>query len=134
MASYWSREAFLFHWDFGNSSAEKYDQSAKLLMSFLVGSVLAVLAFYLRFDSEYFTQVFLLVVGVTGVFAANPLNDFTGAAPGARISDHILMAVFIAVFRVFVLLQLELLRTHSHTPEGARHLPRGRPFVFYCKK
>jgi hypothetical protein len=119
MADYRPSEVFLFHWDFGNSSAEKYDQSAKLLMSFLVGYVLAVFAFYLRFDSEYFTQVFLLVIGVTGVFAGNPLNYFSGVAPGSRVSDHIFMAVFIAVFRVFALLQLELLRTDSHThPKG----------------
>jgi predicted RND superfamily exporter protein len=80
MADYRSIEAFLFHWDFGNSSAEKYNQSAKVLMSFLVGCMLVVFAFYLWFDSQYFTQLFLLVVGVTGVFAANPVNYFTGRA------------------------------------------------------
>jgi hypothetical protein len=130
MTDYRSIEAFLFHWDLGNSSAEKYNQSAKLLMSFLVGCMLVAFAFYLRFDSQYFTQFFLLVVGVTGVFAANPLNYFTGAAPGARISDHILMVVFSVVFRVFVLLQRELLRTHSYAPLKALVIAVAVVFLF----
>jgi hypothetical protein len=101
MTDYRSIEVFLFHCGFGNSSAEKGGQSAKLLMSFLVGYMLVAFTFTLQFDNEYFIQVFLFVLGV---FAANPLNYFTRAAPCALISDHILMSVFITLFRVFVLL------------------------------
>jgi hypothetical protein len=107
---------FCFRWDFQNPSAEKYEQSAKLLMSFLVGYMLVVFAFYLKFDAESFSQIFLLILGVTGVFASNPLNYFLKAKQGARITDHILMAVFTAVFRLFLVIQCELVRTHSQTP------------------
>jgi hypothetical protein len=69
MADSQSIEAFLFPWDFGNTSAEKYDQSVKLLVSFLVGFIFVVFCF--RSDSEYSTQVLLLVISI---FAANPLN------------------------------------------------------------
>jgi hypothetical protein len=51
----WSIDTFLFHWDFGKSSAEKCDELAKLVMSFLVGCILVVFAFSFRFDSVYFT-------------------------------------------------------------------------------
>jgi hypothetical protein len=109
MTNHRSIEALLCHGDFGNPSIEKHGQSAELVMCFLI----VVSAFYLWFDNESFTQVFLLVVGV---FRANQLNCFTEATP---ISDHIVMAVFIAVFRVFLLLRLERFRTHSHTSPKA---------------
>jgi hypothetical protein len=129
---YKSIAGFLFRWEFGNSIAEKYDQSSKLLMSFLVGYMLVVFAFYLRFDSELFTQVLLIVVGVTGVFAANPLNYFVKAQQRARIIDHTLMAVFIAVFRLFVILGLELIRTHSQTPPRTLVAALAVVFAFYA--
>jgi hypothetical protein len=69
-----SIEAFLFHWDFSKSSAEKCDELAKLVMSFLVGYMLVVFAFSFRFDFGYFTQVSLVVVGITKVFAVNWIN------------------------------------------------------------
>jgi hypothetical protein len=115
-ANYNNIVGFYFRWDFQNPNGEKYERSAKLLMSFLVGYMLVVFVFYLKFDAESFTQIFLLVVGVTGVFASNPLNFFFKSAPGAHITDHILMAVFIAVFRLFLVLQCELIRSHSQTP------------------
>jgi hypothetical protein len=109
---------FLFHWDFANPSAEKYSKSAKLLMSFLIGYMLVVFAFYLKFDAESFTQIFLLIIGITGVFASNPLGYFLkSTGTGARVSDHILLAVFTAVFRLFLLLELEMLRAHSTAPK-----------------
>jgi hypothetical protein len=69
-------------------------------MSFLVGYMPIIFAFYLWFDNEYFMQVLLLVVAACAV---NPLSYLAGAALGARISDHVPMAVFIAVPRVSVL-------------------------------
>jgi hypothetical protein len=123
---------FLFHWDFANPSAEKYDRSSKLLMSFLVGYMLVVFALYLKFDAESFTQIFLLVIGVTGVFASNPLTYFFPPGPGAHISDHIFMSVFQAVFRVFLIAQLELLRSHATSPPTIFLVILGVVFAFYA--
>jgi hypothetical protein len=103
-ADYRSVGPFLLQWDFGNTSCENSEQSAKPLMSFSIGYFLAVFGFYLRFDSGYFTQRFLLVLGITGGFPVSPLNCFTGVATGAWIGNHILMAVIMAVVSVFVLL------------------------------
>jgi hypothetical protein len=123
---------FLFHWEFANPSAEKYDRSSKLLMSFLIGYMLVVFSLYLRFDAESFTQIFLLVIGVTGVFASNPLTYFFPQGPGAHISNHIFMAVFQAVFRVFLIAELELLRSHSSAPPPAFLVVLGVFFAFYA--
>ena len=125
-------EGFQFHWDFNNPSAEKYCSSAKLLMSFLIGYMLVIFAFYLKFDAESFTQIFLLVLGITGVFASNPLNIFLPTSSGAKISDHILMAVFIAVFRMFLMVQLELLRSHNTAPPTVLTIVLGVFFGFYA--
>jgi hypothetical protein len=106
----------LFHWEFQNPSAEKYDRSSKLLVSFLIGYTLVVFVRDLRLDTESFTQVFLVVVGIAGVLASNPLSYFMAPAKGARISDHVLMSAFEGVFRMFLVSQMELLRRHSTTP------------------
>jgi hypothetical protein len=131
-SNYNNISGFYFRWDFANPNAEKYDQSSKLLMSFLVGYMLVVFAFYLKFDAESFTQIFLLIIGVTGVFASNPLNYFFKPKPSARIADHILTAVFVAVFRLFLVLQCELIRTHSQTPPRILIIVLAIFFGFYA--
>jgi hypothetical protein len=124
---------FRFHWDFANPSADKYAKSAKLLMSFLIGYMLVVFAFYLKFDAESFTQIFLLILGIAGVFASNPLAYFLKSkGTGARISDHILLAVFSAVFRLFLLLELEMLRAHSTAPKTVFVVILALFFGFYA--
>jgi hypothetical protein len=123
---------FLFHWDFANPGAEKYDRSSKLLMSFLVGYMLVVFSLYLKFDAESFTQILLLVVGVTGVFASNPLTYSFRPGPGAHISDHIFMPAFQAVLEFFLLCQLELLCRHATSPRPALLVVLAVFFAFYA--
>jgi hypothetical protein len=102
-------------------------------MSFLIGYMLVVFAFYLKFDAESFTQIFLLVLGITGVFASNPLGYFLRSkGTSARISDHILLAVFTAVFRLFLLLELEMLRAHAAAPKTLLVVLLAIFFAFYA--
>jgi hypothetical protein len=124
---------FLFRWNFMDPGAEKYSRSARLLMSFLIGYILVVFSFYLKFDAESFTQIFLLVVGVTGIFASNPLTYFiksTGTV--ARIFDHILMSVFTATFRLFLMVELEMLRTRTVAPKSILTILFGIFFAFHA--
>lgn len=123
---------FDFHWQFSNPSAEKYSRAARLLMSFLIGYMLVVFAFYLKFDAETYTQIFCIILGIAGVFASNPLSLLLPASAGARISDHILMAVFTGVFRMFMLVSLELLRSHSTAPKTIVSILLGIFFGFYA--
>jgi hypothetical protein len=132
-ADYTGVAGFQFHWDFANPSAEKYSKSARLLMSFLIGYMVLVFAFYLKFDAEAFTQIFLLLVGITGIFASDPLTYFLNSkAAGLRISDHILTSVFTAVFRLFLVLELEMLRARSSVPKPIVTILFGIFFVFYA--
>jgi hypothetical protein len=86
-------------------------------MSFLIGYMVVIFALYLTFDAESFTQIMLLILGITGVLASNPATYFIPEkGTRARISDHILMAVFIGVFRLFMILGLEMLRSRSTSP------------------
>jgi hypothetical protein len=121
-----------FVWHFANPSADKYARSTRLLLSFLMGYMLALFAFYLRFDSESFTQVFLLVVGITGVFASNPVTYFFPAIPGGKVSDHILLALFLATYKMFLVLELEMLRSHSPKPATVYIAVIGVAFAFYA--
>jgi hypothetical protein len=123
---------FLFRWACADPSAEKYDRSSKLLNSFLVGYLLIAFVLYLRFDAESFTQIFLLVIGVTGVLASNPLTYFFPQGPGAHISNHIFMAVFQAVVRLFLIAQLELLAAHSASAPTAFLIVLGIFFAFFA--
>jgi hypothetical protein len=105
-----------FRWARGSAGAKAYERSARLLMAFLVASILFNFAFYIEFDTEPFTQVFLIVVGAAGVIAANPIGYFCQRSITTMICDHVLMAAFVAVFRMFTLLQIELVRTNANTP------------------
>jgi hypothetical protein len=121
-----------FTWGFANPSSDKYNRSTKLLLSFLVGYMLVLFAFYLRFDSESFTQVYLLVIGITGVFASNPVTYFFPSVPGGKISDHILMALFLAIYKMFLVLEMEMLRSHTTAPKTILVVILGVIFAFYA--
>jgi hypothetical protein len=55
-----------------------------------------------------------LVIGAAGVLSSNPLS-FSDQTE-ARVSDHICIAVFQGLVRLFFAVHLEILRTHSATP------------------
>jgi hypothetical protein len=99
-----------FVWRCQNADAAKYLNTSDLLISFLLGYMLIVFVSCLRFDGESFTQCLLIMVGVAGVLSANPLRLIVGDHPVLEVVDSILMAIFNAVFRMFLLVELELLR------------------------
>jgi hypothetical protein len=116
-ANYTNIAGFQFRWDFANPSAEKYGRSARLLLSLLIGYMTVIFVLYLKFDAESFTQVMLLIVGITGVLASNPVTYFIPKkGTAARVSDHILIAAFTAVSRLFMICELEMLRSRSAAP------------------
>jgi hypothetical protein len=108
-------DGFSFAWDFTNPLADQYLFCGKLILSTTMGYMLVVFLFYLKWDAERFTQRFLIVVGVLGVVASNPLKLLIPVAYRSRLMDHLLMAAFTAAYRMFLLLQLELLRGRETT-------------------
>ena len=112
-------KGFDFTWAFANPSADKYFDSAKLLMSFLIGYMLVVFLFYLKFDAESFTQIFIIIMGVAGIMFSNPLTFISPTSAGIRFASNILESVFLNIYKIFLFVELELLRSHSNTPKTA---------------
>ncbi|OHS95095.1 hypothetical protein TRFO_38715 [Tritrichomonas foetus] len=118
-ADYTDIEGIKFDWKFANPSAEKYLASAKILMSFLIGYMLIVFVFYFKVDGEQFTQIFCIILGIAGVLSCNPFSYLMQSSSGLQIADHILMAIFLNIFKAFVFFELELLRTRSSVPNNS---------------
>ncbi|OHT13127.1 hypothetical protein TRFO_16892 [Tritrichomonas foetus] len=122
---------FAFNWSFANFSSAKYSRAARILMSFLIGYMLVIFTSYMNLETEAFTQIFCIIVGVAGVCSSNPIALILPAAKGARISDHVLMAAFLVAFRMFLLMQLELMRTRSSSPKLILTVIVSLAFAFY---
>jgi hypothetical protein len=81
-----------FTWRFLNPYADIFAHSIRMLLSFLMLYMLVLFICYLRFDSESFTHVYLLVIGIIGVVASNPLTFWLPDLPYAQISNHVLVS------------------------------------------
>jgi hypothetical protein len=102
---------FLFVWRFANVNVEKYRNLAKLLLSFLVGYMFLIFCIHLKRGPETFTHIFLIVLGVSGLFACNPMNFFRPEPEEPRFGDDALMSAFIGLYRLFLMCQLDLLKS-----------------------
>jgi ABC-type transporter Mla MlaB component len=96
-------------WQFCNPGALQFSQSAQLLLAFMMTDILAIYIFNLRFDSEIWTQIFLLILGAAGIFGSNPFSYFSSISNWIDEMDFVLPSGFIAIFRTFVWLQLHIL-------------------------
>jgi hypothetical protein len=70
--------------------------------------MLGVFLVYVKFDSEVFIQIFLFIMGVFGLLASNPLS-IVWRPRKTRVADHLLPAFFIAAYRMFLVLEMNLL-------------------------
>jgi hypothetical protein len=121
-----------FTWQFANPSADEYACLTRMLLSFLVAYMLVAFAFYLRFDSESFTQFYLLCLGIVGVLACNPVTFFFPEAPGTRVADHILAGLFFGMFKMFLVLEMEMLRSHNPRPKSIFVVSLSAIFALYA--
>ena len=103
---------FLFNWSFANLSAAKYKRIACLLTSFLIGYMLVIFCSFIDLKTEAFTQIFCIIIGFVGILSSNPFALILSPVKGARISDSVLMAAFLALYRLFLITQLEMVRAH----------------------
>ena len=122
---------FLFSWAFANLSAAKYKRVACLLTSFLIGYMLVIFCSFINLETEAFTQIFCIIVGVVGIISSNPFALLLSPVKGARISDSVLMAAFLALYRLFLIAQLEMVRAHSTSPKIILLIILGLYFAFY---
>jgi hypothetical protein len=66
--------------------------------------------------TEDFPQVALAILSLLAVFASNLFQFFMADAPYGRLSDHVFMGLFTVAFRVFVILEMDMLRAKSSIP------------------
>jgi hypothetical protein len=97
-------------------------------MVYFVGTFI----FYLKFDAEIWTQVLLLVIGFLGIFASNPISYFLPSLASLLLTDSILLAVYVSSFRLFLILELDLLRSRKLTPSIPVILIVGIAFAYYA--
>jgi hypothetical protein len=110
---------FRFYWEFFNPNADAYTKRYMFSWSLLPGYLTFLSWFQLNWDSDVSSHIFLLLVGVASVFASNPLAYVLSEPAFLLISDHLMKSFFIAAFRLFVFVQLELLRTPGAWPTPA---------------
>jgi hypothetical protein len=119
-------------WTFYNPGADKCAQTAGFIVSILMGYMVMVYCCTLKFEDESSTQIYLILIGVTGVFSSNPIRYLLASSGDPGIWDCILISVFVAVFRTFLLLQLEILRGRNTAPNTILTLILASTFLFYA--
>jgi hypothetical protein len=85
-------------------------------MSGLNAYILVLFLVFVKFDSEIFTQIFCIMIGCAGILASNPFSliRWQGGDPG--IADCVLMSLAVAMFRVFCLAQIDIVRCRGTNP------------------
>jgi hypothetical protein len=116
-----------FRWSFANPAALQYRAAVRVL----IASMLVVYVSFLAVDRRAFTELWCVPIGVTGVLTANPLA-LLPSSPAVRMSDHVFMAAYVAVLRMFCLVQIELVRCRSLPPNFELTVAVGCFFVCYA--
>jgi hypothetical protein len=125
-------EGFLFTWRSVTPIINNYYRDSLTLLSILSAYMLVIFIRSLQKDSEWFTHLLLVIVGLLGVLSSNPLSRaFPAKEP--RLADHVFLAVFVGAYRLFLFLELEILRTRSSTPSPILVLILIVAFGFYIK-
>jgi hypothetical protein len=127
-----SIEGISFSWCYANPSATKGMRLLKTLMSAVIGYISLVYLSFLADDFAAFAELSCIILGALGVFASNPLAWALPPAPGGRMSDFSMMAIFVAFWRFFCLAQIEFVRSKTDFLNVFTVIPLALFFVVYC--
>jgi hypothetical protein len=108
--------ALQLNWSHANPSGFLQLRMASMAISGLFVYITLLFCFLLKFDSEIFTQIFCIGLGVLGALTSNPIgcsrrSDFQFAA-----DDTFLLALYTAAFRGFCVAQFDIVRTFGIRP------------------
>jgi heme/copper-type cytochrome/quinol oxidase subunit 4 len=76
----------------------------------MIGVTLLVSVLYVHKNTESYKQIFLIIIGATGVVAMSPLVSFLHLEPAPNRTMHGFTAIFTASMRFFFVVELWLLR------------------------
>jgi hypothetical protein len=71
----------------------------------MIGFMLIAFLIYLKPSTDSFTQIFLIILSINGLLSTFSISN---------VSEYIFKAVFITIFRLFVIIEIEIARK-SHT-------------------
>jgi hypothetical protein len=100
-----------FRWSFADPAARKFQQASLVLLSFLMLLMLIENLRRLTVERELFVKLMWIGLALSGLFSSNPTSFALPTTPFVRLSDHILMAVYLALFRLACLVQMETIRS-----------------------
>jgi hypothetical protein len=108
-------EGLEFEWFSVDPSGAKYRRVAGLVLSALHGYIVAVYASFLSLDGCSVTDVLCLTLGMAGVFSSDPFSLWLPEDIAPRWTEHIFLAGYVGLHRLFVLVQMEMLRSGGRT-------------------
>jgi hypothetical protein len=106
-------DCFLFRWEFEEPRSRKFSKAARILTSILIGQLTFWYFTRSSFRPGSFVDVFCVVLGITGVFASNPLSVFFAPILAFEYAEHALLALYVSIWRLFCLCQFELIRNRQ---------------------
>jgi hypothetical protein len=118
-------------WTVGNPDADEYVRSFNLKLSFACCYLLVIFAYHVKFDSESFSVIYMLIVGITGVFFSNPLHHFFPDLVPGEMLDDVFLSLYLGFYRMFLIVQLELLRANNSRPGFVQSILIGSFFAIF---
>ncbi|OHT00004.1 hypothetical protein TRFO_33422 [Tritrichomonas foetus] len=107
---------FNFCWIYGNPTGVTTSRIVRFIMSFLVFYFLMAFLYQINFESDKFIKISCIFVGFSAVFSVNPIAILLPESISAMITDSLMLSVFICSFRLFLFIQLDLIRTNKPQP------------------
>jgi hypothetical protein len=106
-------DGFDMQWKFANVNVEKYQKSIHYLLSFVMAYMLVIFAMHFGAQLSFMEWV-IVILGITGVMSSNPFGLFS--FPSGSLVDDVLGSVFVSTYRLFLVLELETLRSGRNNP------------------
>jgi len=93
---------FDFSWFFGNSASMKYRQYSGVFLSISLIIIFVGYIYSIRLEKTVIIEVLCLIFSSAGILTMNPLSFFVSDLSVNVISSSVLLAVFVASFRLFI--------------------------------
>lgn len=117
-----------FYWSFYNPNSTKYINTYNLLVTLLIFYMLIIYLYSFKFNIQTYHQIFLLIIGISAIFSTNPLGLIFTNYSVSHISNFILSAIFLAIFRMYILI---LLKYDNNVPSKLVTFVIGIVFMLY---
>jgi hypothetical protein len=107
---------FRFQSAFSDQIAWEYEKNATRLMSLLTFYMTGIFIWYFQSDFEQFTELCTIGLAAAGVLASTPFAGFFSRYSEQPTLPCIVMAIYIGAFRLFSVLQLEMISRRMVVP------------------